>query len=123
MSLMPRRRLGRTELRVSTLGFGSLGLLDRYISKWSLETGPKVAARLFDRVLDDGINLVDTARWYEDSEERLGQLFPARRGDCILISKTFKRDARGARRDVHQSLRHLRTDYIDVYMVHHPQQP
>lgn len=121
--MLPRRRLGRTELLVSNLGFGSLGILDHYLSRWSVDTGPLTAARLFEFILDNGINFVDTARWYEDSEERLGAVIASRRAECIIASKTMKRDSAGTLADVQESLRRLQTDHIDVYMVHHIQWP
>jgi predicted aldo/keto reductase-like oxidoreductase len=108
---------------VSSLGFGGLGVLDRYISSWSTHTGRDVAVRLFEFVLDSGINFVDTARWYEDSEERLGEVIASRRADCVIASKTLKRDRAGARDEVHESLRQLQTDHIDVYLLHHIQWP
>jgi aryl-alcohol dehydrogenase-like predicted oxidoreductase len=58
--MIEKRRLGRTELMVSCLSFGSLGILDRYMLRWGTDAGPDVARRIFEMVLDGGINLVDT---------------------------------------------------------------
>lgn len=108
---------------VSSLGFGGLGVLDRYMSNRGIHTGPDAAARLFEFTLDSGINIVDTARWYEDSEQRLGKVLASRRADCVIATKTLKRDRIGARAEVHESLRRLQTDHIDIYLVHHIQWP
>jgi predicted aldo/keto reductase-like oxidoreductase len=121
--MLPKRRLGRTELLVSNLGFGSLGILDRYLSRWSADTGPLKATSLFEFILDQGINLVDTARWYEESEERLGAIIASRRAECVITSKTLKRDSVGTLADISESVRQLQTDYIDVYLIHHIQWP
>jgi predicted aldo/keto reductase-like oxidoreductase len=51
----------------------------------------------------------------------LGQTLAARRQECIIVSKTFKRDAVGARQDILESFRALGTGYIDIYMIHHVQ--
>jgi hypothetical protein len=121
--MLLKRRLGRTELLVSNLGFGSLGILDRYLSRWGTETGINLATHLINLVLDSGINFLDTARWYEDSEERLGAVLASRRAECVLASKTMRRDDVGALEDVYESLRQMQTDYIDVYIIHHVQWP
>lgn len=119
--MIPRRLLGRTQLNVSCLGFGSLGILDRYMARWNVNPGLDVVKQIMETALDYGINFIDTARWYENSEERVGSIIKSRRKDCILASKTFQREADGVRREIEESLNSLQTDYIEIYKVHHVQ--
>ena len=119
--MITRRLLGRTKLNVSCLGFGSLGILDRYMARWDVEPGHEAAKQIIETALDEGINFIDTARWYENSEERIGSVIASRRQDCILASKTFQREADGVRREIEESLDNLQTDYIEIYKVHHVQ--
>jgi predicted aldo/keto reductase-like oxidoreductase len=65
-----------------------------------------------------GITLYDTANLYLDSEEKIGRALEGLRHQVILATKTFKRDRQGAEADLNQSLRMLRTDYIDLYQLH-----
>lgn len=69
--------------------------------------------------LDAGINTLDTAEAYGRSEEVVGKAVQDRRQDVHLISK-LNREPECVRRTVEQSLRRLRTDYIDVYLAHYP---
>ncbi|UCH35709.1 MAG: aldo/keto reductase [Armatimonadota bacterium] len=106
---MERRTLGKTGLEVAALGFGAIKL-------------PKVdeeeATRALNRALDLGINFVDTARNYRDSERKIGQALKHRRGEYVLATKTVARDARGLRADLETSLRELDTDHVDLYQFH-----
>lgn len=106
---MERRKLGATGLEVSALGFGAIKL-------------PKVdeeeAGRALNRALDLGIDFVDTARAYRDSEAKIGRALKHRRNEYILATKSSARDAAGLRADLEMSLRELQTDYIDLYQFH-----
>jgi len=106
---MERRKLGKTGLEVAALGFGAIKL-------------PRVdeqeAARALNRALDWGINFVDTARNYGDSERKIGSALKQRRGEYILATKTVARDAAGLRADLETSLRELQTEYVDLYQFH-----
>ncbi len=106
---MEYRRLGRTELRVSAIGFGAIKLPDVSFEE---------ANRALNRALDLGINFVDTARVYKDSEEKIGRAISHRRDDFYLATKTYGRDAKSAMEDLHTSLRQLRTDYVDLWQLH-----
>jgi aryl-alcohol dehydrogenase-like predicted oxidoreductase len=88
------------------------------------------SARIIHKALDAGINLIDTADAYGDSEEVVGQALQGRRDDVVLATK-FGRptgpgpNQRGASRRwiitaVENSLRRLRTDHIDLYQLHRP---
>ena len=106
---MQKRRLGRTGLDVSIIGFGAIKL-------------PGVqrddAVKIINRALDLGVNYIDTARNYRDSEEKIGLVLKERRAECFIATKTAARDAEGLMRDLETSLRNLQTDKIDVYQLH-----
>jgi hypothetical protein len=78
------------------------------------------SCRIIESALDHGVNFIDTARTYKDSEERIGLVMERRREECILSSKTMNRGAEGAWRDVKKSLEKMRTKKIDVYFIHEP---
>src|SRR5689334_3136398 len=77
---MEKRPLGRTEFHVSTLGFG--GAPAAYVG----DDQPALAAML-NRMLDAGVNVIDTAAMYPGSEQFIGQYLSPRRGEFVLVSK------------------------------------
>jgi aryl-alcohol dehydrogenase-like predicted oxidoreductase len=103
---LPRTILGRTGLSVTRLGVG--GAYCRTVE------GYRAA-------LDCGVNYVDTARAYQDGkdEEIIGQAIVGQRDKLVLATKTLQRDASSARRDLETSLTCLRTDYVDIWQLHH----
>lgn len=106
---MGKRRLGRTELKLSAISFGALP-----IQRCTLdEAGP-----VLHKVLDEGINFIDTARAYTDSEEKIGLHISSRRKEYYLASKSMARDAVKMRQDIETSLALMKTDCIDLYQVH-----
>ncbi len=138
---MEYKNLGNSDLRVSTVALGTWGLGGG--SVWSDKNStPAEAARLLDACKDKGINYIDTAPVYGTgaSEELLAAALEGRRQDFILQTKcslnwrgeggnfhyardgyTVNNDTRPAaiRRDVEDSLRRLRTDYLDCLIVHY----
>ena len=104
-------RLGKTNLTVSKNGFGALP-----IQRISLED----AAHLLRKAYDGGINYFDTARFYTDSEEKIGYALSDVRENIVISTKTMKTDVEGFWRELHESLSLLRTDYIDIYQFHNP---
>jgi len=106
--------LGRTGLRVSRVGFGAIRLPD---------VEYEVAEAALNRALDLGVNFVDTARDYGDSEHKIGKALAKRRSEYYLATKTAARDAKGAQRELETSLRELGTDYIDLYQLHSVSDP
>ncbi len=106
---MEYRRLGRTNLQVSVIGFGTIKFP---------EVEQDEAIRAINRALDLGINYIDTARAYQDTEGKLGPAIKDRRDECIIATKTVTRDAFGAREDLETSLRELGTDKVDVWLMH-----
>ncbi|WP_243398280.1 aldo/keto reductase [Deinococcus koreensis] len=115
---MEQREFGETGLRVSVLGLGAGQLGAGSLSE-------DQAGTLLNRALDLGITLVDTARGYGLSEERIGRHLAHRRDDFILSSKGGY-GAEGAedwtpqaiRLGIEQALRRLRVDWIDIFHLH-----
>ncbi|MDR1194470.1 MAG: aldo/keto reductase [Peptococcaceae bacterium] len=102
--------LGKTGLRVSRLGFGGI----------PIQRVPAAeAAATIRRCLELGVNFIDTARAYTDSEEKIGQaLAGVPRDSYALATKSMAVDGETMTRDIEISLRNLRTDYIDLYQCH-----
>lgn len=111
---MRYRDLGRTGLSVSVIGFGAIKLPD-------VEVGMAVDA--VRRAIDLGINFIDTARNYGDSERKIGKAIKGFRERLVIATKTVARTARGAMDDLETSLRELDTDYIDLYQLHSVSDP
>ena len=123
---MEYRLLGRTGVSVSPLCLGAM-----MFGPWGNDDRAD-AIRVIHRALDAGINFVDTADVYSGgvSEEIVGEALQGRRDDVVLATKFFMpMDDRpnhggGSRRwiiqEVENSLRRLKTDYIDLYQVHRP---
>lgn len=103
--------LGKTGIKVSKNGFGALPI--QRISKAD-------AVYLLQKAFYNGINYFDTARAYSDSEEKLGAAFSYTRDRLIISTKTAAETADGFWKDLEESLRTLKTDYIDIYQFHNP---
>ena len=78
------------------------------------------AARLLNRALDAGINYIDTARAYSDSEAKIGAGVGNRRSEFFIATKTHAKTGEALKKDLETSLRELKTDVIDVYQFHNP---
>ena len=104
---MEYRRLGRTGLEISVIGFGAIAARGAENIRMMIEEGKKL-----------GINHVDTARSYPRSEEMLGIAMSGQREDFYICSRTQSRDYDQAEKDLETSLEMLQTDYIDVYQLH-----
>ena len=127
---MNYRMLGRTGLYVSELCFGAMTFGGEGFWKVVGTQGQSEADTLVARSLDAGINFFDTADVYSNgvSEQLLGKALGARRKDIVLATKVRGRTgpgindvglSRGHIMDsVHNSLRRLGTDYIDLYQIH-----
>jgi aryl-alcohol dehydrogenase-like predicted oxidoreductase len=130
-----KRQLGTGGPLVSPIGFGAFKIgrnqKTKYGGHYELPE-EKVAARLLNEVLDLGINYIDTAPAYGESEQRIGAALSHRRSQFILSTKVgetfdarsgtstydFSREA--IEDSVRQSLERLRTDYLDVLVLHSP---
>ncbi len=108
---MEYRILGKTGLKISRLGFGGIP-----IQKIDAE-GTK---KLIDKLINQGVNFIDTARGYTVSEEYLGFALQGIRDKFVLATKSMARTKEAMAKDIDVSLRNLRTDYIDLYQVHNP---
>jgi aryl-alcohol dehydrogenase-like predicted oxidoreductase len=128
---MVPRPLGRTGLFVSPIGLGTVKLgrnTDvKYPSPFELPSDKEVT-KLLKTALDLGVNLIDTAPAYGDSEKRLGAFVAAHRNSIVLATKCGERYASGRSTydfsaatitaSVDNSLRNLRTDHIDLLVLH-----
>ncbi len=123
---MQKRRLGKTELMVSEIGFGAwqLGNYDQWGGM-----DDATAHRLVHAAMDKGCNLFDTAPNYAqtNSERLLGEALAGRRDQVVLVSKFGHRhdgendfSADWFWQSLHESLRRLQTDYLDAVLVHSP---
>ena len=108
---MEYRMLGKTGLNVSRMGFGGIP-----IQRIDAE-GTKTLMR---KLLDAGVNYIDTARGYTVSEEYLGYALEGIRDKFILATKSMSRTKETMVKDIAVSMSNLRTDYIDLYQVHNP---
>ena len=117
---MEYARLGRTELEVSRLGFGTAPLGGLFGAVDEL-----AATAVVHEALDLGISFFDTAAYYGNAEERLGKALVGRRDQVVLGTKTgrygvndFDFSPRRIRLSVENSLRLLKTDYVDILQFH-----
>jgi aryl-alcohol dehydrogenase-like predicted oxidoreductase len=119
------RRLGNSGLKVSEIGLGA--------NNFGRRVDPDGTAAVIDRALEVGINLIDTANTYggdRRSEEYIGLALKGRREDALIATKAAMSmgdgpNDKGASRlhlmsELEKSLRCLRTDYVDLYQVHFP---
>jgi aryl-alcohol dehydrogenase-like predicted oxidoreductase len=114
-----KRQLGKTDMRVSVLGFGGAEI--GYEG-----AAPEAVARLLNGALDAGLNAIDTAECYEGSEELIGQAVGGRRKDYYLFTKCGHPEGAPAEdwrpesllRSIERSLRRLRTDHVDLIQLH-----
>ncbi|HMA93780.1 MAG TPA: aldo/keto reductase [Polyangiaceae bacterium] len=104
--------LGRTQLVVPQVGFGALPI--------QRVSSPE-AERIIRKAFDHGVRFFDTARFYSDSEEKLGRALQGVRKDVVLATKTMATDYAAAQEQLAISLKNLRTDYIDVIQLHNPE--
>lgn len=132
-SPVPLRPLGRTGLSLSPIGFGAFKIgrneKVKYPTHYDLPDEQSVA-RLLNEILDLGINHIDTAPAYGLSEERIGKLVSARRDEYILSTKVgeifsngksrYEFDAPSVQLSFETSLRRLRTDRVDLLLIHAP---
>ncbi len=113
---LQRRPLGSTGLHVSVLGLGGFH---------QVEIGQADVSGLVDTYLAAGGNYIETARSYGGgvAERKLGVALEGRRGQVILATKTGRRDAEGAWREINASLEALRTDHLDLLFYHGVNEP
>jgi len=121
------RVLGKTEIKVSVIGVGTW----QFGGEWGKTFTQKEVDRILGTAGDEGMNLIDTAECYGDhsSEAFIGKSIAKKRGDWIVATKFGHKfhgftersrhfDADEVRKQLEDSLRALRTDYIDLYQFH-----
>ena len=124
---MKYRRLGKSNLRVSVIGMGTW----QFGGEWGKDFQQDEIDRMFGVAREEGINLIDTAECYGDhtSEKFIGSAIQRNRGDWIVATKfghkfhghmnrTDERTAAQAATQVEDSLKALKTDYIDLLQYH-----
>ena len=117
---MEKRRLGKTDMDVSVLGFGGSEIGYEQAS-------PETVAELLNSALDAGLNVIDTAECYHNSEELIGQAVSNRRKEFYLFTKCGHPHGFGEHADwskesllesIQRSLCRLKTDKIDIVQLH-----
>lgn len=117
---MERRVFGKTGLAVSPLGFGGAEIGFQGVS-------PETVAALLGSALDAGLNVIDTAECYKNSEELIGQAVGHRREEFYLFTKCGHTGADFGLQDwdpklleqsIERSLKNLRTDFVDLVQLH-----
>ncbi len=108
---MSQMRLGKTELLVNKNGFGALPIQRATVDN---------SIRILQKAYENGINFFDTARFYTDSEEKIGQALSSVRENIFIATKTAAVNEVAFWRVLEISLSNLKTDYIDLYQFHNP---
>jgi len=118
---MEYRKLGETEIKVSTVAMGCWAIAGDWV--WG-EQDEKDSIATIRTALDLGVNLFDTAEGYGDgySEIVLGKALAGRRQEAVIATKVSSNHLSGeeVQKACHRSLQRLNTDYIDLYQVHWP---
>ncbi len=116
---MERRRFGKTDMEVSILGFGGAEIGFEHASLQSVE-------RLLGSALDAGLNVIDTAECYAESEELIGKAVGHRRNEFYLFTKCGHASGfdlpdwhpEMLAQSIDRSLKRLKTDYVDLIQLH-----
>lgn len=116
---MEKRQFGKTDMEVSVLGFGGAEIGFH-------EVNQETVARILASALDAGLNLIDTAECYGESEELIGTAVSHRRQEFYLFTKAGHTDTyfeddwskKGITERLDRSLKRLKTDYVDLVHLH-----
>jgi aryl-alcohol dehydrogenase-like predicted oxidoreductase len=113
---IPKRIFGKTGVSMPILSLGGA---------WALAdpNNRKEAVALIQEAIELGIYYLDTAVSYRASEDFFGEAIQGRRERVYLSTKSDRRDYEGAMRDLENSLKRLRTDHLDQWIVHHVSYP
>ena len=106
---MDHIKLGKTGLEVSRVGIGGIPIQRPPLNE---------AITVVQRALDLGVNFIDTAFGYGDSEERIGKALAGRREEVVIATKGSWQDKATALEHIEVSLKRLQTDYIDLWQFH-----
>jgi len=115
-NILPKRPLGKTGEEISILGLGGEGILRAYNEE-------EKAVPLIRRALDLGITYFESARVYASSESYYGMALQERRRDIFLASKSHERTGDGALKHLEVTLQNMKTDFLDLWMVHDVRSP
>jgi predicted aldo/keto reductase-like oxidoreductase len=108
---MEKVRLGKTEIVVNKNGFGALPIQ---------RVSDEEAVKIIRKAYDSGVNFFDTARFYTDSEHKLGLALSEVRDKVYIASKTAAVTPEDFWKDLETTLTNLQTDYLDIYQFHNP---
>ncbi|GMR04788.1 MAG: aldo/keto reductase [Thermodesulfobacteriota bacterium] len=111
IAVIPRRRLGRTGVEVSILGLGGEGVLRTHGREAD-------ADRLINTAIDLGVNYMESASAYDCCETYYGRALKGRREKIFLAGKSHARDKEGARKHLSETLKKMKTDYLDLWQIH-----
>lgn len=106
---MRYRKLGSTDIFVSEVSCGGIPIQ---------KLNEKEASELVDAMIEKGINFIDTARGYTNSEVLFGSALKGRREKFYIATKSMARTYDGMKKDIEISLKNLQTEYIDLYQMH-----
>ena len=106
---LPRRELANTGEMLSIVGFGGILLNDN---------GQKFANNTVAKAVDKGVNYFDVAPTYGNAEKLMGPALEPYRKDVFLACKSGEWDKKKAEEELHQSLKNLKTDHVDLYQLH-----
>jgi aryl-alcohol dehydrogenase-like predicted oxidoreductase len=109
--MIPKRRLGKTGIEVTILGLGGEGVLRTH-------DRDKEAYDLINRAIDLGINYFDSAKAYAGCESYHGKALGERRKDIFLAGKSHARNKKGALSHLHDTLKTIGTDHLDLWQMH-----
>ncbi len=107
--MMLKRRLGRTNFETSVLGFGGIAI---QYQPW------EEAVAAVKRAIELGVNLIDSARGYGDSEDKIGEAIKGQRENLFISTKSHYPTGEEVRRSIDESLAHLGVDRIDLIFMH-----
>ena len=108
---MRKVTLGKTGITVNKNGFGALPIQ---------RVSESFAVELLRKAYKNGVDFYDTARFYTDSEKKLGLAFEGMRDKIYIATKTMAQDVKHFWEDLEQSLENLKTDYVDILLLHRP---
>jgi len=114
--ILPKRPLGKTGEKASILGLGGEGILRTHDEE-------EKAVALIRRALDLGITYFESARAYANSESYYGMALQERRRDIFLTSKSHERSGDGALKHLEVTLKNMKTDFLDLWMIHDVRSP
>ena len=109
--MIPKRRLGETNVEVTILGLGGEGVLRTYGHE-------QEAYEVINRAIDLGINYFDSAKAYAGCESYHGKALSERRKDIFLAGKSHARDRKGALAHLSDTLKTIKTDHLDLWQMH-----